>query len=161
MYEIIGWVIALVFFVILEATTAGLVSIWFAGGAAVSLILAAVSAPFWLQGLLFLIVSAVLLVLLRPVARRWIGGTKVATNADRAIGQEALVTETIDRLHNRGAVKLGGVEWSARTEDGAVIPEGSLVRVLRIEGAYLCVELVEALPEALSDEKAKAAFFGK
>lgn len=161
MHEIIGWVLALVLFVILEAMTAGVVSIWFAGGAAAALVCAAVGVELWLQFVVFLAVSIVLLALLRPIASKWVGTKHVATNADRVIGQEALVVEEIDRLNNRGAVKLGGVEWSARTEDGSVIAEGSLVRVLRIEGAYVFVELIEALPDALSPEKAKAAFFGK
>ena len=161
MYEIIGWVIALVVFVVLEAVTACVVSIWFAGGAACALIFAALSAPLWLQFAVFFVVSVLLLLLLRPLARRWTGVRPEATNADRVIGQEALVTETIDRLHSRGAVRIGGVEWSAKTDNDVIIPEGSLVRILRIEGVYVYVELIEALPDALSPEKTRAAFLGK
>ena len=157
MYEIIGWVIALVVFVVLEAVTAGVVSIWFAGGAACALIFAALSAPLRLQFAVFFVVSVLLLLLLR----RWTGVRPEATNADRVIGQEALVTETIDRLHSRGAVRIGGVEWSAKTDNDVIIPEGSLVRILRIEGVYVYVELIEALPDALSPEKTRAAFLGK
>ena len=161
MYGIIGWTAALAIFVILETATAGLVSIWFAGGAAAALVCAAVGAQLWVQIVVFLVLSVVLLMLLRPMAHKWVDTKKIPTNADRAIGQNALVVEDIDRLHNRGAVRLGGVEWSARTDDGAVIAEGSLVRVLRIEGAYVYVELVEARPDSLSPEKVKAAFLGK
>lgn len=142
MYEIVGWTIALVFFVILEAATVGVVSIWFAGGAAGALVCAALGMPFGVQALVFLLLSVVLLLLMRPMVRRLVEPRRVPTNADRAIGQEALVTETIDRLHNRGAVKLGGIEWSARTEGDGIIERGSLVRVLRIEGAYVCVEQI-------------------
>lgn len=142
MYGIIGWTVALVFFVILEAATVGVVSIWFAGGAAAALICAALGLSFGVQAAAFLLLSAVLLMLLRPMVRRLVEPRRVATNADRAIGQEALVTETIDRLRSRGAVKLGGIEWSARTDGDEIIEKGCLVRVLRIEGAYVCVERI-------------------
>ena len=142
MYGIIGWTVALVFFVILEAATVGVVSIWFAGGAAAALICAALGLPFGVQAAAFLLLSAALLMLLRPMVHRLVEPRRVATNADRAIGQEALVTETIDRLHNRGAVKLGGIEWSARADGDGIIEQGCLVRVLRIEGAYVCVERI-------------------
>ena len=161
MYEVVGWIIALLFFIIVETATAGIVSIWFAGGAAAALVCAALDLSLWIQLVVFFVVSVALLALLRPFAKRWIGTNKVATNADRIIGQEALVTEQIDRLHSLGAVRIDGVEWSARTEDGSVIAEGSLVRVLRIEGVYAYVELIEALPDSLSDEKARAAFWGR
>ena len=60
-----------------------------------------------------------------------------------------------------GAVRIGGVEWSAKTDNDAIIPEGSLVRILRIEGVYVYAELIEAPPDALSPEKTRAAFLGK
>ena len=161
MTEIIGWTIALVLFLIWEAVTAGVVSIWFAGGAAAALVCAAAGTPLLVQVIVFLVASAALLLLLRPLVKKWIKPNETPTNADRIVGQEALVTETIDRLHNRGAVRIGAVEWSARSEDDSVIPEGSLVRVERIEGVFACVTLIEAVPEALSEEKAKAAFFKK
>ena len=159
MYEIIGWLIALVFFVILEAMTAGVVSVWFAGGAAVALIAAAVGASVPVQVILFFVVSVLMLILLRPVSKSWISPKPEATNADRNIGVEALVTEEINPLRNTGAVRLGGTEWSARSVDNAVIPEGSLVRTERIEGVYIYVSLVETAPDFLSGENARKAFW--
>ncbi len=159
MTEIIGWTAALVFFLVWEAVTAGVVSVWFAGGAVAALICAAAGVPLLVQVLVFLAVSAALLLLLRPLVKKWIQPRETPTNADRIVGQEALVSETIDRLHNRGAVRIGGVEWSARSVDDSVIPESSLVRVEAIEGVYVRVSLLEPVPDALSEEKAKAAFF--
>lgn len=159
MYEIIGWLVALVFFVILEGATAGVVSIWFAGGAAVAALLAGIGLSLPVQIAAFFACSILLLLLLRPLAKRWAAPAPARTNVDRNIGVEALVTETIDPLRNTGAVKLGGTEWSARSEDNRIIPEGSLVRTERIEGVYIYVTLVEAVPEALSEEKARQAFW--
>lgn len=112
------WLVALILFGIAEAATVGLVSIWFAVGAAVAMIVSALGGPIWLQVLLFLAVSVVLLALLRPFANRVSNPNKQATNADRHIGQRALVMEEINNLADTGAVKLDGVVWSARSEPG-------------------------------------------
>ena len=67
-----------------------------------------------------------------------------ATNADRAIGQETQVTEDIDNIHGKGAVVIRGVTWTARSEDGSIIPAGTMVKVLRIEGVKVFVERAAA-----------------
>ena len=63
-----------------------------------------------------------------------------ATNADRVIGSTALVTETIDNAQAQGQVKVNGQVWSARSAQDIVIPAGTDVRVLRIEGVKVMVE---------------------
>ena len=138
------WLAALIVFLLAEAATVGLVSLWFAGGALVALITALCGGKLWLQIVLFFVVSGVLLACLRPFVRRFVTPRKVRTNADRAVGQEALVTERIDPLSGTGAVKVGGIEWTARSEGGTVIEPGVLVRVLRSEGAKVTVKPIEA-----------------
>ncbi len=133
------WLVALILFGIAEAATVGLVSIWFAVGAAVAMIVSALGGPIWLQVLLFLAVSVVLLALLRPFANRVSNPNKQATNADRHIGQRALVMEEINNLTDTGAVKLDGVVWSARSEQGEIISVGRLIEVKRIAGVKLYV----------------------
>lgn len=133
------WLVALILFGIAEAATVGLVSIWFAAGAAVAMIVSALSGPIWLQVLVFLVVSIVLLALLRPFVNRVSNPNKQATNADRHIGQQALVIEEINNLEDTGAVKLDGVVWSARSEQGETIPVGRLIEVKRIAGVKLYV----------------------
>ena len=159
MYDIIGWLIALVFFIVLEAMTAGVVSIWFAGGAAAALIFAAVGFSIPSQVIIFFVISVLLLALLRPMSKTWIAPKTEATNVDRNIGVQALVTEEINHLKNTGAIKIGGLEWSARSVDDSVIPEGSLVLTEHIEGVYIFVSLVEATPELLSEGNARKAFW--
>ena len=134
------WLILLVAFAIVEGVTVSLVSVWFIGGAAAALIAALCGAEVWLQVVLFFGVSIVLLLCLRPLSKRLLKQKKVATNADSNIGKEAIVTEEIDNLQGKGAVKIAGVEWSARSEDGSVIEKDAVVRILRIEGVMVCVQ---------------------
>ena len=135
------WVAALVVFLIVEAVTAGLVSIWFVFGSLVALICAALGAAVWLQIFWFVIVSVATLVLTRPLVKRYVDSRSVATNADRSIGRAAVVTERIDNLAATGAVQLDGVVWTARSTDDAVaIEAGERVTVRAIEGVKLIVE---------------------
>lgn len=135
------WVAALVVFLIVEAVTAGLVSIWFVFGSLVALICAALGAAVWLQIFWFVIVSVATLILTRPLVKRYVDSRSVATNADRSIGRAAVVTERIDNLAATGAVKLDGVVWTARSTDDAVaIETGERVTVRAIEGVKLIVE---------------------
>ena len=137
------WVVALVVFLIVEAVTAGLVSIWFVFGSLVALICAALGAAVWLQIFWFVIVSVATLVLTRPLVKRYVDSRSVATNADRSIGRAAVVTERIDNLAATGAVKLDGVVWTARSTDDAVaIETGERVTVRAIEGVKHIVERI-------------------
>ena len=134
------WLALLIVFAITEGVTVALVSIWFMGGALAALIAALCGAELWVQVVLFFTVSILLLLCLRPLSKRLIKQKKVATNADSNIGKEVVVTEHIDNLQGSGAVRISGVEWSARSADGSEIEKGAVVRVLRIEGVKVCVE---------------------
>ena len=137
--EIIIWIAALVVFIVLEAATTALVSLWFIGGSAAALIAALLHAPLWLQIALFLVVSVGLLIALRPLAAK-LSRSGEKTNLDRIIDRRVAVTETINELENTGAVKVDGQEWSARTEDGSVVETGAVVRILRVEGVKVYVK---------------------
>ncbi len=137
------WLVALIVFAAVEAATVGLVSIWFAAGALAALITAGLGGPLWLQLTLFLAVSGVMLALLRPFVKKIAVPHRTRTNADRHLGQTALVTEEINNLAETGAVRLDGVVWSARSEDGQVIPVGTLITVRRISGVKVWVEPAE------------------
>ncbi len=142
------WLAALVLFIIMEAATSALVSLWFIGGALVSLMAAIFGAPEWVQIVLFLLVSGCLLLALRPLAKKYLIPRKTVTNARSNIGKEAIVTETIDNLHGKGAVKIAGVFWSARSAEDERIEEGAIVRIAEIEGAKVCVKRAEKKEEA-------------
>lgn len=134
------WLVLLIAFAFAEGVTVALVSVWFMGGALVALVAALCGAELWLQVVLFFAVSILLLLCLRPLSKRLLKQKKVATNADSNIGKEAVVTEHIDNLQGSGAVRISGVEWSARSADGSKIEKGAVVRILRIEGVKVCVE---------------------
>lgn len=138
------WLIAMILFGLAEAVTVGLTSIWFAAGALAALLAAALNAPVLAQIVVFLAVSLVTLLLVRPLAQRFINDRHVATNADRVIGQEGVVTEAIDNLAARGQVNVSGALWTARSQGDIPIPKDTVVRVLRIEGVKLYVIPAEA-----------------
>ena len=134
------WLIALVVFALAEAATVSLVSIWFAGGALIAFLVSLFSNSLLAQCIVFLAVSALCLALVRPVARKHFSPRLRATNTDRLIGQEAVVTESIDNLAATGQVKLSGQIWTARSETDETIPVGATVTVLRIEGVKVIVQ---------------------
>lgn len=133
------WIAAIIVFGIAEATTAGLVSIWFVAGSVAALLAVQLDAPLWLQIVIFLAVSIAALVATRPIARKMLDKTIVPTNADRVLRHTAKVTETIDNENTCGAVYIDGKTWTARSEDGTVIPRGTMVTVIRMEGVKLFV----------------------
>ena len=137
------WLGAAVLFGIVEALTAGLVSIWFVAGAAAALIAAALKAGVAVQAAVFLLVTAASLAATRPLVKRWTSGKAVPTNADRVLGQTAKVTEAVDNENAAGAVYVDGKTWTARSADGSVIPAGAQVTVERIEGVKLFVKPCE------------------
>lgn len=137
------WLALLIVFGIGEAVTVGLASIWFAVGSLGALICALLGAQLWLQIGVFLLLSGVSLALMRPLARRFLTPGYSATNADRVIGSTTVVVQEIDNLKGQGQVKIADLEWSARSENGEVIPAGTEVTVLRIEGVKVFVAIKE------------------
>ena len=133
------WLIALIVFSVIEGVTVGLASIWFAIGALGALIVSQLGLGFWPQ---FLALSAAALALIRPLAVKILKPRHDPTNADRVIGQTALVTEAIDNVEGKGLVVVSGQVWSARSQHNVVIPAGTQVRILRIEGVKVYVEAI-------------------
>jgi membrane protein implicated in regulation of membrane protease activity len=137
------WLIAMAVFLIVEGIVPGLVSIWFALGALAALIAAMVGAPLWLQLVWFVLVSIAALALTRPLARKYVNGRVTPTNADRILGRECVVRETIDNLRGTGAVAVDGKVWTARMlKENETAREGETVIARRIDGVKLIVEKV-------------------
>lgn len=137
------WIAAIIVFGIAEAATAGLVSIWFVAGSIAALIACELGAHLWLQFVLFLTVSILALIATRPLARKMLDKTITPTNADRVLHHKAKVTEVIDNENATGAVYIDGKTWSARSDDGSVIPVGEMTTVVRMEGVKLFVKSEE------------------
>ena len=136
------WTGLLIVFTIGEGVTVGLTAIWFAAGSLAALICALLGGPLWLQIALFIVISALCLLAIRPLAHKYFNSKVEPTNADRIIGSEVMVTEEINNIAETGQVKLFGQVWTARSENGDVIPVQSRVRILRIEGVKVFVRMV-------------------
>ena len=133
------WLVLVILFVITEAATVGMVSLWFAGGALVAMVAALLDWSLWLQVTLFLAVSGSLLMALRPMVKKHFTPKLTKTNVDAVIGKTGIVTVKIDNVAACGTVKLGAMEWSARSTDGSCIDSGTQIRVDRIEGVKVFV----------------------
>lgn len=144
---IIFWTVLLLLFIAVEAVTVTLVSAWFATGALAAVICTLLGGDIWLQCVLFFVVSAAMLILLRPVAKKHFTPKLTKTNVDAVVGNTGKVTKRIDNDAATGQIKLGAMEWTARSTSGAVIEEGTLIRVDKIEGVKAFVSPVEVKVE--------------
>ena len=135
------WLILLIVLVVIEIITLGLTTIWFAGGALVTFILAMLDVSPVIQWAVFCAVSLVLLFGTRPWALRFFNSQKQEkTNVDSLLGKTAVVTAEIHNLEGRGEVFVNGLTWTARTEkDSEVIPKDAHVEIIAVEGVKLIV----------------------
>ena len=142
--QAICWLAIVIVLLVIEIATLGLTTIWFAGGALVACVAALLHANIWVQIVLFLVVSVLLLFFTRPLAIRYMNKDRMKTNVDSMVGKEAVVTESIDNLKAQGVVQVNGLEWTARSEESQeVIPKGAIVEVGRVEGVKLIVRKKE------------------
>ena len=142
-WEAIFWLTAMVVFILAEAATVTLVSIWFAAGALAAVVVALTGGGLGFQVIVFLAVASLMLISLRGFVRRCIRPRLVRTNVDAIAGSTCVVVTPINNVAALGQVKLNGMEWSARSTDGTHIPEGTLVRVDRVEGVKVFVSPAE------------------
>jgi len=136
---IIFWGAAAVMFIIVEAVTVSLTTVWFALGSLAALVAALLGAKLWLQIAWFIVISVVTMILTRPLVKKYINGRKYPTNADRLIGQTARVSERIDNITATGTVPVDGKVWTARSSSGEAIEAGTLVIIEDIQGVKLIV----------------------
>lgn len=137
------WFVLMIVFLIVEACTVSMISVWFAIGSLAAMLVSLLQVPFWLQLLVMVVFSGVSLALLKPLARRYFSSKITPTNVDSVIGKKGLVTDEIDNILPSGQVKLDAMTWSARSTSGEKIPKDTLVRVDRIEGVKVFVSPVE------------------
>ena len=138
------WAALTVILIIVEALTVQLVTIWFAVGSLAAVIANLAGANTIWQSIIFVAVSLIVLVLTRPYVKKAIEKKAVPTNSDRFIGKEAIVSEKIDNRAGQGQVKIGGIPWTARSEDDSIIEPDEIVIVKKIEGVKVIVEKVKS-----------------
>lgn len=140
------WIGIIILTIVIEAATMGLTTIWFAGGAFVAMIAQMLNAGIYLQVVLFLGISLILLYFTRPVAVKYFNKGRVKTNLDSLIGKQAVVISAIHNLKETGQVVVEGKEWTARSANASKTFEtGEVVRIQSIQGVKLIVEEVETL----------------
>lgn len=138
------WLALFILLLIIEIATMGLTTIWFAGGALAAFIAGLLGCSLAVQIILFLVVSILLFVFTRPVAVKYFNKDRQKTNADRLVGQEAIVTEDIYTLQAHGTVEVNGQEWSAKTKEAdGRISKGEVVVIEEIQGVKLIVRKKE------------------
>lgn len=139
--EPIMWLILLACFLVVEAITVGLTTIWFAGGALVAAIASGLGAGILIQWVLFLVISLVLLIFTRPLAVRYMNKGVPKTNVNSLIGERAVVIQKINNLEQSGQVRINDIEWMARTSsDEVIIPEHAIVTIEDVQGVKLIVK---------------------
>ena len=133
------WLVIAIAAAIIELSTPQLVSLWFAVAALIAMASAAFGAQLWIQIAVFVLVSVILVVITRPLYKKFIKPSVVATNTDALLGRVAIVKLDIDNDASVGLVKVSGQEWSALSEDGSLIPAGQKVIIKNIAGVKLIV----------------------
>ena len=136
------WLALVIAFALLEAMTSQMVSIWFSSGALLALVAALFDVELSIQIAVFIVSTLILLFATRPLVKKFVNVKKVPTNIDAVIGKTGLVTITIDNDRGEGQIKLQGIEWTARSENGTNVAEGTKVLVERVEGVKLFVSEV-------------------
>jgi membrane protein implicated in regulation of membrane protease activity len=137
------WMIIAAIFVVGEIFTAGFFLLWFGVGAVVAGVLAILGLSFGWQLAAFAVVSLVLFASSRRFAERFSKKQPPGIGADRFIGKQGIVLEDVDNVGNVGRVRLDKEEWRADSETGAVIPAGTQVEVVRLDGTHLVVKSID------------------
>ena len=138
---VIFWLVVMVALIVIELATLGLTTIWFACGALVAVVAAAMDAPLLLQILMFVVVSFAVLLAVRPIAVKYFNKDRTRTNIESMIGRQAIVVSEIDNMQGIGQVTVNGMEWSARsTINELKIAVGHLVVIRAVDGVKLIVE---------------------
>ncbi|MCM1179121.1 MAG: NfeD family protein [Clostridium sp.] len=149
---VVCWLLLAAIFIVIEIISLGLTTIWFAGGAFIAALAGLAGANLIVQVVLFAVVSVALLVLTRPLAKKYLDSRTEKTNAEALIGQNAVVLEEVNNLLGTGRAKINGMEWTARSQDDAVmIPEGAVASIVEIQGVKLILQKVSGKPEDIAN----------
>ncbi|MBO5069134.1 MAG: NfeD family protein [Roseburia sp.] len=146
--EAIFWIVLVVLFAVIEMVTVSLTSIWFAGGALVALLCAALGLDLVWQIIIFVAVSVVLLCFTRPWAMKYLKPRLVKTNYEVAVEQNVCLTEAVDNIKGTGTAVFKGLEWTARAyEEGKTFEAGTIVKVKEIRGVTMYVVESDIMPQ--------------
>lgn len=131
------WFALAILLLVVELVTTQFVSIWFSASALITGVVVAIFDEMQLiwQIVIFVALSVVALVATKPLVKKITGKPKDAkTNLELNIGKTAVVIETIDNIKETGAVKINGLVWTARSDDGSIIEQGEVVIFKQVSG---------------------------
>lgn len=136
------WLIVAAVMLLIEVSTAALVSIWFVFGAIVTAVVASFWDHFIAQVILFFVFSGLFLVLFRNLYKKKLKIGQASKDLNYSlVGKTASAAEKITQYE--GKVIVGDVFWKAVCEAGTEIPKGSVVTVLEEDGTTLKVKANE------------------
>ena len=138
------WLGVIILMAVLEAVTTQMVCIWFVIGGVVALICSVCGVSIPAQLILFFAVTAITLVLTRPLVKKALWVKKEDTNVGRYIGKIGVVTQKVDNQAGEGQVNVSGSIWTARSAEGSILMEGTNVKVLAIEGVKFIVRAIQS-----------------
>ena len=135
------WLVAAIVLAVIELSTMGLITIWFAIGAVVAMLAALIGANIWVQLVLFILVSMIVLIAVRPLAEKYLNKKVTRTNIDAVIGKRLVAKTDIDSIKGKGKVDYEGSTWLAATEnEDEIISAGEEVVVVKVQGVKLIVK---------------------
>ena len=139
------WLIAAGVFFIIEMATIGFLVFWLGIGALLAMVTSFVTDSIFIQALVFVVTSTLLLIFTRPLVDKFIKTPKeLKTNAYSIIGKKAIVISKINNIEGIGQIKIDGEVWSAKSFDDEDIPEDTEVEITEIDGVKAVVKRITA-----------------
>ena len=143
------WLIAAGVFFIIEMATIGFLVFWLGIGALLAMLTSFVTDSIFIQALVFVVTSTLLLIFTRPLVDKFIKTPKeLKTNAYSIIGKKAIVISKINNIEGNGQVKIDGDVWSAKSVDDTDIPKDTEIEIVEIDGVKAVVKKVSYVPES-------------
>lgn len=134
------WLVILAIMIVMEIVSLGLTTIWFGIGAIGAAVVAWMGYGIWVQLFVFAVLSVIAMAVFRPIAVTYLNRDKEKTNIEDVVGKTVVVTKEINNEQGSGEVRLNGIEWTARSRDGRVIPAEDKVTIVSVEGVKLIVK---------------------
>lgn len=137
------WLIIAGLFFIGEMITVGFLVFWLGVGALIAMIVSFFTSNIIIQTTVFIVSSAILLLATKPLVKKFVDIKPTNTNAFSIIGKKALVIKEINSIQSSGQIKINGEVWTAESENNEIIPEGSEVEILQINGVKAIVKPIK------------------
>ena len=134
------WLIIAGIFFIVEIITVGFLVFWLGIGALLAMIVSFFTDSLPIQIAVFAVSSSTLIPLTKPLVNKFINGKTVQTNVNAIINKHGVVTVEVNGLEGKGQIKVNGEIWSAKSINEQIIPVGTKVNVLKVDGVKAIVE---------------------